>query len=81
MRTWFGRLSRGIIYNKGLITPPITGDPFSLSLPGQSPLETLAMWSRYLFAQWLVTLAALVSVGVAIYPVAIVIRWLMLVVL
>ena len=82
MRSWYTRrwLTIGFIYRaRGLMTPPITGDPYSLSLPGQSRIQTLAMWARYLLALWFVTFVALLCVGLAAYPIAIAVRWLIMV--
>ena len=77
-RFWLWAAAQNTYRARGLMTPPITGDPYSLSLPGQSRGHTVAMWARYLFARWVVLSIALLAVGLAAYPVAMVILWLML---
>lgn len=62
------------------MTPPITGDPYSLSVPGQTRGETLAMWARYLLAVWVATFVALLTVTLAAHPLAVAVCWLMLLV-
>ena len=75
-RSW---LYAGLVYRRrGLMTPPITGDPYSLSLPGKSRGETVAMWAKYLFVLWAATFIALMGVGLIAYPIAMTVRWLML---
>ena len=68
-----------LIYRRrGLMTPPITGDPYSLSLPGQSRGETVAMWAQDLLAVWAMVFVSLMCVGLLAYPLAMTVLWLML---
>ena len=76
---WRSWLYAGLIYRRsGWMTPPITGNPYSLSLPGQSRRQTVAMWAKYLFVLWAATFIALMGVGLIAYPITMTVRWLML---
>lgn len=58
------------------LVPPLTGNPYRLSLDGQTPRQTLFMWAKYLLAYGVMWFLLIVGVGLLIYPLALTILWL-----
>jgi hypothetical protein len=62
------------------VAPPVTGDPYALARPGWSRRRTLSAWTGYLFAYCGSRFLAYTAVGLLVYPIALAIQWLRLVI-
>lgn len=58
------------------LVPALTGNPYRLSLDGQTSWQAFFMWARYLLAYAGMWFLLFVGVGALVYPLGLTLLWL-----